>query len=388
MNNFLLKLFVKDYSNTNDSRVREAYGVLGSIVGIICNIILSISKLVIGTIFSSISITADALNNISDAGSAIVTFFGFKMAARPADKEHPYGHGRMEYVVGFIVSFLILLVGFELGKTSVEKIIKPEEVLFGSALVIVLLFSIVVKFGMSLFNKDLGKRINSATLKAMAQDSFNDSLTTAVVLLSAVITKFTGVNIDGYTSLAVSIFIFYSGIKIFKDTLNPLLGEKPSPELVDAIKEKLMSYEGIVGVHDLIVHNYGPGKIFASVHAEVPAENDILQSHGIIDLAERKIAKELNILLTIHMDPIETDNEFVNELKALTNEIIKNIDPSINCHDFRIVKAETHTNIIFDVVIPFNYKKTDCELKYEIDSKFKQLEINYYTVITVDREYT
>ncbi len=387
MINFIIRSFIKDYENVKDPSVREAYGKLGSSVGILTNIFLSITKIVIGTIFSSISITADGVNNLSDAGSSVVTFIGFKMSGKPADKEHPFGHARIEYLTGLAVGAIILVLGSELIKSSVKEIINPETSVFSWVMVCVLAISIAIKIWLSFFNSVLADKISSSTMKATAMDSRNDVIATAAVLASLFISKFSGLEIDGYMGVVVAVFILYSGVSILKDILNPLLGEMPDQEFIRKIENKVLSYEGILNIHDLVVHNYGPNKYFATVHAEVDAKEDILKSHDIIDNIERDFARDLNINLVIHLDPIVTNDSEINQLRGMTESTIRDIDERLTMHDFRVVKGETHTNLIFDVVIPVDYEIKSSELVKEIEKKIKSVDERYYTVITVDKNY-
>lgn len=387
MINFIIRSFIKDYENVKDPSVREAYGKLGSSVGILTNIFLSITKIVIGTIFSSISITADGVNNLSDAGSSVVTFIGFKMSGKPADKEHPFGHARIEYLTGLAVGAIILVLGSELIKSSVKEIINPETSVFSWVMVCVLAISIAIKIWLSFFNSGLADKISSSTMKATAMDSRNDVIATAAVLASLFISKFSGLEIDGYMGVVVAVFILYSGVSILKDILNPLLGEMPDQEFIRKIENKVLSYEGILNIHDLVVHNYGPNKYFATVHAEVDAKEDILKSHDIIDNIERDFARDLNINLVIHLDPIVTNDSEINQLRGMTESTIRDIDERLTMHDFRVVKGETHTNLIFDVVIPVDYEIKSSELVKEIEKKIKSVDERYYTVITVDKNY-
>ncbi|MGD9569241.1 MAG: cation diffusion facilitator family transporter [Sedimentibacter sp.] len=387
MINFIIKSFIKDYENVRDPYVREAYGKLGSVVGIIANIILSVSKIVIGTIFNSISITADGVNNLSDTGSSVVTFIGFKISGKPADKDHPFGHARIEYLTGLAVGVIILLLGVELIKSSVDKIRNPEATIFSWIMVLVLSISIVIKLWLSYFNSKLADKISSSTMKATAMDSRNDVIATAAVLVSVFIAKFTGFEIDGYMGVLVALFILYSGYSILKDILNPLLGEMPDSDFIDMIEHKVLSYEGIINIHDLVVHNYGPNRYFATVHAEVDAKEDILKSHDMIDNIERDFARDLNINLVIHLDPIITNDNEINQLRCTTGKIIKEIDDKLSMHDFRVVKGETHTNLIFDVVVPVGYEVKSSELVKTIEKEIQLKNENYYAVVTVDKNY-
>lgn len=387
MIDFIIKSFIKDYENVNASSVREAYGKLGSIVGILTNIVLSICKIAVGTIFNSISITADGVNNLSDAGSSVITFIGFKMSGKPADSGHPFGHARIEYLTGLVVGAAILLLGVELVKSSVGKIRSPEITAFSPVMVLVLALSIAVKLWLSYFNSRLAGRISSSTMKAAAVDSRNDVISTAAVLVSIFVAKFTGLEIDGYMGVLVALFILYSGFSILKDILNPLLGEMPDPGFIDKIERKILSYDGIINIHDLVVHNYGPNKYFATVHAEVDAKEDILKSHDMIDNIERDFARDLNINLVIHLDPIITDDKEINQLRCMTGKIIKEIDSRLTMHDFRVVRGETHTNLIFDVVVPIEYEIKSSELVKIIEREIKKKDDKFYAVITVDKNY-
>lgn len=387
MINFIIKSFIKDYENVKDATVREAYGKLGSVVGIIANLVLSISKIVIGSIFNSISITADGVNNLSDAGSSVVTFIGFKISGKPADKDHPFGHARIEYLTGLVVGAIIVMLGVELVKSSVDKIRNPEATIFSWAMVLVLSLSIGIKLWLSYFNSKLADKISSATMKATAMDSRNDVISTAAVLVSLFIAKYSALEVDGYMGVLVAFFILYSGYSILKDILNPLLGEMPDPDFIEKIENKILSYKGIVNIHDLVVHNYGPNKYFATVHAEVDAKEDILKSHDMIDNIERDFARELDINLVIHLDPVVTNDEEINQLKVMTEEIIKKIDINLTMHDFRVVKGDTHTNLIFDVVVPAGFELKSSELVKKIEKEIKLKNERYYAVVTVDKSY-
>lgn len=387
MTHLLIKCFIKNPENVTDHKVRESYGLLGSIVGIIANAILCLAKIGVGILFNSMSILADGLNNLSDAGSSVVTLIGFRLSSKPADEDHPYGHARMEYLSGLIVSFIILILGLELIRSSFDKIIHPEALTFSLVMIIVLVLSIVVKLWLALFNRKLGKRIDSTTMLATAADSLNDVLSTSAVLIALIIAKLTGWNLDGYMGVLVGIFVFYSGIQLVKETINPLLGEAPSPELIQTVEEKLMSYPFVCGFHDLVLHSYGPNRYFASVHAEVPSNANLLHCHDIIDSIEKDFQKELGINLVIHLDPIITDDALTNALKSRIETIVSTIDPSLSIHDFRLVSGHTHSNLIFDVTVPVTFHIKAKELAEEIDAKVKELDATYYTVITVDTNY-
>lgn len=385
MTKFLLRTFIKDYENVTNHDVRQKYGMLGGFVGITCNIVLFLSKFIAGLLTSSIAITADSFNNLSDAGSSIVTLVGFKLAGAPADNEHPFGHGRIEYISGLIVSMVIILVGVELGKGSVEKIINAEDISFSIISLIILIGSILVKLWLGIFNKSLGERINSATMKATAMDSISDVIATSAVVLSILIYKFTGFNIDGYIGILVALFICYTGIQTAKDTLNPLLGEAPEKEFVKEIEDFVVAYPDIVGVHDLIVHNYGPGRRIISLHAEVPSKIDILKIHDTIDIIERDLHKRFDCEAVIHMDPIVVDDEVLNNTFKKVKQVIKSIDSNFSIHDFRMVTGDTHTNLIFDLEVPFNYKITDKDIKQKISDEIKNINSKYELVISIDK---
>ncbi|MDE6752403.1 MAG: cation diffusion facilitator family transporter, partial [Eubacterium sp.] len=357
MSNLIIKLFIKD-GDAKDLKTREKYGTLSGGVGIFCNLILCIFKFIVGALSNSVSITADAVNNLSDASSNVVTIFGAKMAGKPVDEDHPFGHGRMEYISALIVSFFIFLMGFELGKSSIEKIIHPEDVKFSAATLIVLLASIAVKLWMAFFNNRLFRITNNVNMKAVKQDSLNDCIATAATIAALLISSFTPFKrADGIIGVIVAIIVIIAGIGIVKDIISNLLGKAPDPELVKQIEDIMLAENDIAGVHDLIVHDYGPGRIIASAHAEVPCNVDVLKLHDMIDNVEKLISKRLNIMICIHMDPVVVDDEKINEYKTVTAEIIKKYDENFSFHDFRVVEGKTHTNFIFDLVIPHQYKK-------------------------------
>ena len=385
--NFLIKRFIKDYKQVENAKVREQYGFLVSIVSIVLNIILATSKLIVGFIANSISIQADALNNYSDVGSNLATLFGFKLASKHPDADHPYGHGRMEYISGLIISFLIFLVAFQSLKEALIKIVQPVAIQFSYISAGVLVMSIVVKLYMGFMNKEMGERINSSSLKAASQDSFNDTITTIAALVSMLLSRYASLNLDGWFGLFVSLFVLKAGIEVFKDTTNPLLGQAPDKKIVNDIEKLVLSHEGILGIHDLMMHDYGPGRSFVTLHAEVDCHADLLQTHDEIDLIEREILENFNIHATLHMDPIDYKNEIVNELKEKVTKIIKSINDVYTLHDFRIVTGPTHTNILFDVVIPTEDTINVVELKKTIDNKIKEINPTYYSVIDIDRPY-
>ena len=387
MQNWLVKKFVHDYENVHDISVRASYGKLSGKVGIFCNAFLFAVKFIMGTISGSVSITADAVNNLSDAASSVISLIGFKMAEKPADEDHPYGHARYEYLSGLTVAVMIILIGFELFKTSFDKVLHPSTVDFSIALVIVLAVSILIKLWMALFNKSLGKKINSSALEATAADSRNDVISTSAVLAAAVISHFFKINLDGYMGIAVAVFILYSGIGLVKDTLDPLLGKAPEPELVDYIQKKILSYDGVLGTHDLRIHDYGPGRKFASVHVEMAAEGDVLKSHDVIDNIERDFLSKDNLNIIVHYDPIVTKDDIVNDFRSWLMEQVKSIDPHLSIHDLRIVPGNSHTNLVFDCVMPHCINMSPSELKAEIRRLVNIKYPNYYCIITIDSSY-
>lgn len=387
MTNFLINLFIKNHQNTMHSQVRERYGKFASIVGIASNLLLFIIKITAGTLFNSISIIADAVNNLSDSGSSLVTLVGFKISGKPADSKHPYGHARMEYISGLIVSFIILILGVQLIQSSAGKIINPQIAKFSMISVVVLAVSIIIKLWQCMFYRKIGKIIDSVTLLATSIDSRNDILATSAVLLATIATRITGFNLDGYMGVVVALFIMVSGIKLIMETISPLLGMAPTKEMVDNIYKKILSHENIIGLHDLTVHNYGATRCFASVHCEVPAEQDIMLSHDIIDNIERDFLTEQGIHLVIHLDPVVTNDEKTNELKAVVDSLIRQISPEISMHDFRVVWGMSHTNLIFDVVVPFEFQWSDDELIKLISDEILKINATYNSVVTVDHNY-
>ena len=385
MTELLVKTFVKDYQNTEEAKVRTAYGVLASLVGIVCNLLLFGGKLAVGLVLHSVSVMADAFNNLSDAASSVIGFIGVKMAEKPADEEHPFGHGRIEYIAALIVSFLVIEVGFTFFKNAIAKIRTPEELSFNLISMGILLASVAVKLWLSFFNKKLGKRINSTVMQATATDALGDVVTTLATMGSILFFYFTKITIDGYVGLAVSLLVLWAGVGIAKDTLEPLIGQSVDPKLYREISEFVESYDGILGSHDLIVHNYGPTKSLASIHAEVPNNVDIETSHEIIDRIERDAAKKLGIFLVIHMDPVETADAQVAEVKAEVQEVLHQMDERLSLHDFRMVDGEKWINLIFDVVVPFSYGENDRpKLREAIEEKVSSLDERYHCVITFD----
>lgn len=385
MTELLVKTFVKDYQNTEEAKVRTAYGVLASLVGIVCNLLLFGGKLTVGLVLHSVSVMADAFNNLSDAASSVIGFIGVKMAEKPADEEHPFGHGRIEYIAALIVSFLVIEVGFTFFKNAIAKIRTPEELSFNLISMGILLASVAVKLWLSFFNKKLGKQINSTVMQATATDALGDVVTTLATMGSILFFYFTKINIDGYVGLAVSLLVMWAGVGIAKDTLEPLIGQSVDPKLYREISEFVESYDGILGSHDLIVHNYGPTKSLASIHAEVPNNVDIETSHEIIDRIERDAAKKLGIFLVIHMDPVETADAQVAEVKAEVQEVLHQMDERLSLHDFRMVDGEKWINLIFDVVVPFSYGENDRpKLREAIEEEVRSLDERYHCVITFD----
>jgi len=392
MSGLLIKLFVKKPNNIKEQSVRTAYGNLGSFVGIICNLLLCVLKITIGSITGSISITADGFNNLSDMGSSVVTMVGFKLSSKPADSDHPFGHGRMEYMSAFIVSVLILLVGFELLKSSVSALITNQaQPTYSLATIIILAVSVLVKFWMFLFNRKIGKRIDSDSLVATAQDSLNDMIATTVILICAGVSLYVKLpfNLDAVLGIAVAIFILISGINAARETINSILGTPPEKQVIEDIKSTIMSFSNFVGIHDLIVHNYGPGRQFASVHVEVPQDIDIVKCHEQIDICEKLVNEKLGIELVIHMDPIDVNNEAVNFAKTELSKALKVIDSNLTLHDFRMTpECETRTNLIFDVVIPSSCKLSEKELNKKICELAKLINPTFCCVITFDRDFT
>ena len=383
----LVRLFIKDCDNVTDPAVRERYGILSGAVGIALNLLLSAGKLFAGLMTGSISITADAFNNLSDAGSSVVTLVGFKLAGQKADDGHPFGHGRMEYLAGLLVSLMILLVGVELGRSSIGKILRPEAVDFSLVSTGILAASILVKLWMGQFNRGLGRKIGSAAMAATAADSLSDAVATAAVLAGTLVNRFAHVNIDGWVGLAVAVFILRSGWGAAKDTINPLLGESPDPELVKQLRELVLSHPQVVGMHDLIIHDYGPGRRLCSFHAEVPQDADILDAHDAIDHIEREIKEKFGIETTVHMDPIATADEKINQLRRQVADLARVVEPEMTIHDFRVVRGPTHTNVIFDAVVPHKCRLTDEEVLQRLHRAVSALDPAYQAVIQIDRAY-
>jgi cation diffusion facilitator family transporter len=385
MTNILVRAFIKNPENTSDPAVRGRYGSLTGIVGIATNLLLFVIKIIVGTLSCSIAITADAVNNLSDSGSSLVTLVGFKISGKPADSGHPFGHGRMEYIAGLIVSFIIVIIGYQLIVSSVRKIIQPDITRFDIIALAVLCASILIKAWQSVFYRTIGRRIDSLTLKAASSDSRNDALATASVLLAAVVSMLTGFNLDGYIGAAVGLFIVVSGIRLTFETVSPLLGAAPEKELVEKIRRRVLSYDTIIGIHDLSVHNYGQGGCYASLHCEVPAEQDVMVSHDVIDNIERDFLEE-GIHLVIHLDPVVTGDERTNELKTRIESLVEQVSPRIGVHDFRVVWSITHTNLIFDIAVPYGFERRDKELIAMISDRISALDPTYRSVITVDHD--
>ena len=378
---------IRNRENTGDPAVRLAYGRLCGLVGIGLNLLLFGGKLFAGTVSGSVAVTADAFNNLSDAGSSVVTLLGFQLAGKKPDPQHPFGHGRIEYISGLVVSGLILLMGVELGKSSVEKILHPEAVDFSLLAVGILVASIAVKLYMYLYNRRIGRRISSAAMEATATDSLSDAIATTAVLAAMLVGRFTALMIDGWVGLVVACFILFSGYQAAKETLGPLLGQPPEEELISQIRDITLSHQEIVGIHDLVVHDYGPGRLMISLHGEVPGDGNIFELHDVIDQAEKELKDKLGCDAVIHMDPIATDDEEVNITRRSVAELCKDIHEDLSIHDFRMVKGPTHTNLIFDVVIPFALKLSDKEVTDEIRKRISQKWDNYYAVIEVDHSY-
>ena len=381
---FLTKLILPQRADPADPAVRARVGKRSGILGILANVLLFAGKLVIGTVSGSVSITADAMNNLSDATSSIVTIVGFRLAERPADENHPYGHARFEYLSGLAVAAMIVVIGFELAKTSFDKILHPEPVVFSGALVAVLLLSIGVKLILAAVNGSLGRAIDSTALLATAADSRNDCIATGAVLLSAVFAHLTSIHVDGYAGLAVALFILYSGANTAKETISPLLGEAADPELQRTIVSALRSNDKVLGYHDLMVHDYGPGQRFASVHVEMDMREDVLTCHTIIDDIERQVLDSHGIHLVIHYDPVVTNDEELNRMRSSVDKVLKSIDPRISIHDFRMVRGDTHTNLIFDMILPYDLDDQRQQIKRQLDAAINLGDTQYYTVITFD----
>ena len=388
MTDFIRRLLIKDYKNTDDPLVRARHGSVAGAVGIVTNLLLAAAKILIGVLFGALAIIADGINNLADSLSSIITLIGFRLSAQQADEEHPYGHGRMEYIAAMLISMMMVVVGFTLVQESLPKIWAPEEANSSPLMLAVLVLSIGMKLWQGLFYRAMGKAINSDTLRANFRDSINDVISTAAVLISILLTPLIGYNTDGLMGSAVALFIMYSGIMLMKDTIQPLLGEGADAELSVRVKEEILTYEGVLGVHDLIVHNYGSGRAFASVHVEVPAEQDLLESHDLIDNIERDLQRKLGLQLTIHMDPLATNDPELDALRVELKELLAPYGERVAYHDLRLVRGTTHTNMLFDLVVPFGFSLSDEELKKEVDKKIRNIHPDFFTVITVDKDMT
>ena len=384
---FLFRLFIKDYNNTKSPAVRKRYGLFGSICGIISNLALFLAKFLVGNISGSVAVTADAFNNLSDMGSSIVTLLGFTLSSKPSDNDHPFGHGRIEYVSSLFVSFLIVFMGFSFVKDSVHKIIYPTAVSFNLTMILTLVLTIPIKLWLSHVTANIGKKIGSGAMAATSHDSLNDVLATSGTVLAGVLTLVTSIPFDGYIGLVISLFVLYSGISIAKDTLSPLLGQAPGPELTGELLKRIMKAEDIIGTHDLILHNYGPGRYIASVHAEVPSDISLIKIHDIVDNIEREIYNEMGIIIAIHIDPIEINDEKTNEARQMVLNVLSSIHPQLGMHDFRIVVGQTHENLVFDVTVPDRVKMSDEQLKEEIDARIKLINNKFNTIIIFDKTY-
>lgn len=385
MTDLILRIFVRDHKNTEDPAVRDKCGRVAGAVGIVTNFLLFLMKIIVGTAFHSVSVTADAVNNLTDSGSSVVTLIGFKMASKPADEKHPFGHARIEYLSGVIVSFIVIFLGLQLGMSSIEKILMPEENALTPVALVVLVISILAKLWQCLFYRKVGRMIKSESVEATSKDSRNDVIATSVVLLGAVITMLTGVNLDGYMGAAVALFIVFSGVQLTISTADPLLGQAPEGELVQTITEKMLSYPGIIGMHDLAVHNYGVGRCFASAHCEVDAKNDILVSHDLIDNIERDFSRDLGIHMVIHLDPVIVGDARTDALHCKVQSLVTALYPTVTIHDFRVIWGVTHSNIVFDAAVPFAVKDSDAVITQKLEAEIQKLDPDYRTVVTIDR---
>ena len=385
MTDLILRIFVRDHKNTEDPAVRDKCGRVAGAVGIVTNFLLFLMKIIVGTVFHSVSVTADAVNNLTDSGSSVVTLIGFKMASKPADEKHPFGHARIEYLSGVIVSFIVIFLGLQLGMSSIEKILTPEENALTPVALVVLVISILAKLWQCLFYRKVGRMIKSESVEATSKDSRNDVIATSVVLLGAVITMLTGVNLDGYMGAAVALFIVFSGVQLTISTADPLLGQAPEGELVQTITEKMLSYPGIIGMHDLAVHNYGVGRCFASAHCEVDAKNDILVSHDLIDNIERDFSRDLCIHMVIHLDPVIVGDARTDALHRKVQSLVTALYPTVTIHDFRVIWGVTHSNIVFDAAVPFSVKDSDAVITQKLEAEIQKLDPDYRPVVTIDR---
>lgn len=385
MTKLLIKLFVNNYSDTNNRVVRQSYGTMTSIVGIIVNFLLFVGKFTIGTVFGSVAISADAINNLSDAGSSFISLISFKISSKPADREHPFGHARIEYIASMAVGVIVLLIGFDLLKESFFKILTPSPMSKSVVVLVVLLISILAKLWLGVFYKSISKKINSEILKAASADSFSDVLSTGATLVSALIWMLFDFNIDAYVGPVVSIFILVAGLKILNENKNIILGSAPDPETIEIIKSTALADDRIIGIHDLLVHSYGAGATIASFHAEVDGKGNFFEAHDLIDNIEKQLLLEYNITCTIHMDPVVTDDEQINALKGNVECVVRGINEKFRIHDFRCVVGPTHTNLIFDIEIPFEEKRGNKEVLSLVEEKIKELDSTYFVVASVDR---
>lgn len=388
MRKFLLKKLIKNSEDVKNPAVRESYGKLAGIVGIVSNTVLCLFKILMGLGFGSVAILADGINNLSDAASSLTTFLGFKLAGKPADKDHPYGHGRTEYMAGLLVSVMVLAIGFSLLKSSIEKTVNPEEIEFSALTIVVLVAAILVKIWQASFNVGVGKLIDSEALMATGADSRNDVISTAAVLASVLINKFAGVNIDGPIGILVALFIIWSGIQLVRDSTNPILGKAPDPELTKALKEEILSHEGVLGMHDLMIHDYGPGRLFASVHVEVDADANFLRTHNEVDIIESNVMKKFNMLISCHMDPVRLNDPITEEIKEHLESIVSNEPDILDFHDVRVVAGPIHTNVVFDIVLSLDSKMSPQECCERVDAELKKINPKYNSVISIDRDYT
>lgn len=384
---FLVRRLIPDGTQPEDIEVRERCGMASGGIGIALNLLLCIGKFIAGTISGSISVMADAFNNLTDAASSVVTLIGFRLAGQKPDDEHPFGHGRMEYLAGLIISMLILLVGFELGKSSIEKIIHPVDVAFSVLSAVILIISVCIKLWMCFFNRALAKKIGSTALAATATDSLSDAIATTVVLVGLLVGRFTGFHIDGFLGIVVTVFILRAGLGAVKDTLDPLLGQAPDPALVKDVQNTVLSHDEIVGIHDLIIHDYGPGRRMLSLHAEIPADADIMAAHDVIDHIERELKDKYAVEAVLHMDPVVMGDEFTDRMRELVAQKAAEIDPSISIHDFRITNGPLHTNLIFDMVVPHGCTLSNDQVKAQIAAAMKAEDEHYFTVVEIDRSY-
>lgn len=385
----LSRIFIPNREDVQDPAVRRAYGVLCGGMGIALNILLFAAKYIAGLLTASIAITADAFNNLSDAGSSIITLIGFKISGKRNDDEHPFGHGRYEYIAGLIVAMAILIMGFDLAKTSIGKIFSPEPVAFSGISVAILAVSILAKIYMWFYNRKVSGKINSVAMKATASDSLSDAIATSAVLIAALIARFTGWQLDAWMGVAVSLMILWAGYNAAKDTISPLLGNPPDPEFVAEVERIVRSYDQVIGIHDLMVHDYGAGRTIISLHAEVPADGDLMELHDLIDTIERRLKSELRCEAVIHMDPVSTDDSLIGEIREkVLRTLQENIDPHISIHDFRMVSGPTHTNLIFDAIIPYSIKSSDSQLRADIRRLIGEMDGNFFAVVTIDRPYT